>query len=137
MTPGAAQRTALLGGVALVAAIAALAATSPRIGGSSEGRALPQPVPNWYRALAAPYQPAASRGRTVCGQRLDREALGVAHPVLPCGVKIYVAYGGTQVLTQVIDRGPFAPGREFDVTKALADKIGLHGTQPIRWTFAR
>jgi rare lipoprotein A (peptidoglycan hydrolase) len=52
-------------------------------------------------------------------------------------VKVYIAYGGTRVLTQVIDRGPFVPGREFDITKALADKIGLHGTQPIRWTFAR
>jgi rare lipoprotein A len=57
--------------------------------------------------------------------------------VLPCGVKVYIAYEGTRVLTEVIDRGPFVPGREFDITKALADKIGLHGTQPIRWTFAR
>ena len=32
---------------------------------------------------------------------------------------------------------PNAPGREFDVTKALADEIGLHGTRSIRWSFAR
>jgi hypothetical protein len=41
------------------------------------------------------------------------------------------------VLTQVIDRGPNAPGREFNVTKALADEIGLHGTERIRWSYAR
>ena len=52
-------------------------------------------------------------------------------------MKLYIAYDGTRVLTQVIDRGPFVAGREFDITKALADRIGLHGTQPIKWTFAR
>jgi rare lipoprotein A (peptidoglycan hydrolase) len=40
------------------------------------------------------------------------------------------------VLTQVIDRGPYAPGREFQLTKALADEIDLHGVQPIKWRFA-
>jgi len=101
------------------------------------GRALPQPVSTWYTALAAPYNPARSRTRTVCGQRLDATTLGVAHPVLPCGVKIYISYRGTKVLTQVIDRGLKAPGREFYVTKALADRIGLHGTRSLRWTYAR
>jgi rare lipoprotein A (peptidoglycan hydrolase) len=136
MTPATAQRTVALGGVALIAAVLALAFGSPGVGGSDDRR-LPQPARTWYRALAAPYSATASRERTVCGQRLEAGTLGVAHPVLPCGVKIYIAFEGTRVLTEVIDRGPFVPGREFDITKALADKIGLHGTQPIRWTFAR
>jgi rare lipoprotein A (peptidoglycan hydrolase) len=63
--------------------------------------------------------------------------MGVAHPVLPCGAKVYLSYGGRRVLTQVIDRGPNKPGREFGVAKPLADEIGLHGTKPIRWSFAR
>jgi rare lipoprotein A (peptidoglycan hydrolase) len=137
VSPATAQRTVALGGVALIAAVLALAFGSPGDGGSDEGRALPQPARTWYRALAAPYGSATSRRRTACGQRLGAETLGVAHPVLPCGVKIYLAYEGTRVLTEVIDRGPFVPGREFDVTKALAERMGLHGTQPIRWTFAR
>jgi rare lipoprotein A (peptidoglycan hydrolase) len=131
-----AKRTVALGGVALIAAVLALAFGSADIRNSDEPK-LPQPAPTWYRALAAPYGATASRDRTACGQRLEAETLGVAHPVLPCGVKIYISYEGTRVLTQVIDQGPFVPGREFDITKALADKIGLHGTQPIRWTFAR
>jgi rare lipoprotein A (peptidoglycan hydrolase) len=137
MTPATAQRTVALGGVALIAAVLALAFGSPDLGGSDERPRLPQPARTWYRALAAPYAATASRDRTACGQQLEAETLGVAHPVLPCGVKVYIAYEGTRVLTEVIDRGPFVPGREFDITKALADKIGLHGTQPIRWTFAR
>jgi rare lipoprotein A len=137
VSPATAKRTVALGGVALIAALLALALGSPGDGRSDERRALPKPAGTWYRALAAPYGPTTSRRRTSCGQRLEAETLGVAHPVLPCGVKIYLSFGGTRVLTEVIDHGPFVPGREFDVTKALADRIGLHGTQPIRWTFAR
>jgi rare lipoprotein A (peptidoglycan hydrolase) len=68
---------------------------------------------------------------------IDKTTMGVANPVLPCGVKIYLQYNGTQVLTQVIDRGPDVPGREFDVTRALAKRLGLVGTRTIRWRFAR
>ena len=136
MSPATAQRTVALGGVALIAAVVALAVGSADVG-SGDRRDLPQPAPTWYRALAAPYGPSSARRRTDCGQQLQPETLGVAHPVLPCGIKVYIAYEGTRVLTQVIDHGPLVPGREFDLTKALADRIGLHGTQPIRWTFAR
>ena len=41
------------------------------------------------------------------------------------------------MLTTVVDRGPFAPGREFEVTPALADLLRLSGVQTIRWSFAR
>ena len=137
MSPATAQRTVALGGVALIAAVLALAFGSPDLDGSDGGRRLPQPARTWYRALAAPYGTATRRERTACGRRLEPGTLGVAHPVLPCGVKLYISFEGTRVLTEVIDRGPFVPGREFDVTKALADRIGLHGTQQIKWTFAR
>jgi rare lipoprotein A (peptidoglycan hydrolase) len=90
----------------------------------------------WRTALAAPYAPSV-RKRTACGQRVDAHTLGVAHPVLPCGVKIFLELDGKRVLTQVIDKGPAVPGREFDVTRALAARIGLRGTQQIRWRYAR
>ena len=135
MSAGAAKRTVVLAGVALLAALVSLALESPRHHRSKSG--LPEPAATWYPALAAPYNPARTRARTACGQRLDANTLGIAHPVLPCGVKIYISYGGKKVLTQVIDRGVQAPGREFYVTKALADRIDLHGTQRVRWTYAR
>jgi len=135
VSPGAAKRTVVLAGVALLAALVSLALESPRRHHAKSR--LPQPAATWYSALAAPYNPARTRTRTACGHRLDAKTLGIAHPVLPCGVKIYVSYQGTRVLTQVIDRGLKAPGRAFYVTKALADRIGLHGTQRVRWTYAR
>jgi hypothetical protein len=56
--------------------------------------------------------------------------------VLPCGAKIIIRFEGTDVLTQVIDRGTGVPGREFDLTAELARRIGLRGVQPVRWRFA-
>ena len=137
MTPGAAQRTVALGGVALIAVVVALALTGSPLSQPDDDPDLPQPVPSWYNALAAPYAPSRSRDRTACGQRTSPKLMGVAHPVLPCGVRLYISFRGTRVLTQVIDRGPFVPGRDFDITKPLADRIDLHGTQPIRWTYAQ
>jgi rare lipoprotein A (peptidoglycan hydrolase) len=132
--PAVAKRTLALAGVAVLAALVSIALASPR---HRHGHGLPQPVGTWYHALAAPYAPRASGGRTACGQRIGPRTLGVAHPVLPCGAKLYLAYGGRRVLTQVIDRGPNRPGRAFAVTKALANEIGLHGTRRITWAFAR
>lgn len=140
MRPALAQREVVLAGIALLAAITALALASARAG-SSEGRRLPEPVPapggGWYKALAAAGGESFSGRRTACGHLLQPDAIGVAHPVLPCGAKIFISYNDREVLTQVIDRGPFVPGREFDLTRRLARELGLRGTQPILWRFAR
>ena len=132
---GAVQRAAGLAAIALVAAVIPLALTHRDLGRSS-GTALPEAV-GWTTALAAPYGPSAGHRRTSCGIKFTDALQGVAHPVLPCGVKIYIAYRGKQALTQVVDRGPRVPGRTFDITVGLARKIGLHGTQRIRWAYAR
>ena len=91
----------------------------------------------YYTAKAAPYGPSAAHRRTACGQPFLKSTEGVAHPVLPCGVRLYIRFQGKEVLTQVVDRGPNVPGREFDITKALADRLDLHGTQTIQWRFAK
>jgi len=138
---GLARRGLALAAVAILGGVLAFAAGSWGSGGgeTTEPSARPVPVPGsgWYRALAAPYPVSTSRERTSCGQRLGPQTLGVAHPVLPCGVKLYISYGDKLVLTQVVDRGPGAPGRDFDITRALAARLGLVGTQQIRWRYAR
>jgi rare lipoprotein A (peptidoglycan hydrolase) len=134
------QRAVWLAGITLVAAIAALAITR-RDAGSN--RKLPRAVVvpgtenGYYTAKAAPYAPTKSRQRTACGQPFLKTTEGVAHPVLPCGVRLYIRFRGREVLTQVVDRGPNVPGREFDITKTLANRLDLHGTQTIQWRFAR
>jgi rare lipoprotein A (peptidoglycan hydrolase) len=134
------QRAVWLAGITLVAAIAALALTR-RDGDSSTDLPSAVVVPGtengYYTGRAAPYGPSEQRRRTACGQPFLKNTEGVAHPVLPCGVRLYIRFHGREVLTQVVDRGPNVPGRQFDVTRPLAAKIGLKGTQRVRWRYAR
>ena len=133
MTPVFAQRQVALAGVALLAAVVALVVArwndaSPVDGGT--------PETPWYRAVGAPYRPVADTA-SACGFKLKAESMGVAHPVLPCRARIVLSYEGREAITHVIDRGPSVPGRDFDITEALARELGLRGTQPIRWRFAQ
>ena len=135
-----AQRAVWLAGVTLVAAIAALAITRRDEGSHRDlpaAVAVPGTKNGYYTAKAAPYGPTRSHRRTACGRPFSKTTEGVAHPVLPCGVRLYIRFHGREVLTQVVDRGPNVPGREFDITKALANRLDLHGTQRIQWRFAR
>jgi rare lipoprotein A (peptidoglycan hydrolase) len=140
VTPLQLQRAVWLAGITFVAALAALALTRRDSGESSRlpgAVAVPGTKNGYYVTRAAPYGPTASHRRTACGQPFTKSTEGVAHPVLPCGVRLYIRFHGREVLTQVVDRGPNVPGREFDITKALANRLDLHGTQTIQWRFAR
>jgi rare lipoprotein A (peptidoglycan hydrolase) len=132
MTAVAGLRAAALAGVALVGVAIAIAIAHHR----QHTGTLPTPAGQWYAALAAPYSPSKHSQKSACGVLIGPRTAGVAHPVLPCGAKIYIEFEGKQVLTQVVDRGHTAPGRTFDVTQALAKLLGLEGTQTIRWRFA-
>jgi hypothetical protein len=127
-----APRVAALAGIAVLALAIAFAVARHGHHGSS----LPPAVGPWRTALAAAYTPSVPNAKGACGIAIGAKTIGVAHPVLPCGVKIYIDYGDRHVLTQVIDRGPATPGREFNLTIALAKLLGLDGTQEIRWRFA-
>lgn len=127
------MRAAALAGVAVLAVAIALAVASR----SHHRGSPPAGAGTWYTALAAPYTPAGHGRKGACGVAIGPKMIGVAHPVLPCGVKLYVQFGGRQVLTQVVDRGHTVPGREFDLTEQLAKVLGVQGTQTIRWRFAR
>jgi hypothetical protein len=139
VTAASVQRQVALAGIALLAAIVALALSSRGNGQSVAG--LPQPVPavggSWYTALAGAQQPRYGR-RTQCGYTLGPGTVGVTDSVLPCGILIYVAYKDSpHILTRVIDRRPVLPGRKFDLTPKLAEDLGVDGVQRIRWVFAR
>jgi rare lipoprotein A len=127
-----AQREVALAGVALLAAAIALAVVAKT---RSEASPLPA-AQGSYVALAGSSGPAAFGRRTACGAIIREKTQGVAHPVLPCGARIYISFRGKHVLTQVIDRGPTVPGRQFDLTDALARLLGLSGVQRIRWSYA-
>jgi len=129
-----ALRGALLAAVTLLAAAVVLLVVGHR-GKAAPGQ--PTGVGQWSKALAAPYSRPRGALRGACGVVVGPRTMGIAHPVLPCGVKLFVEYKGKTVLTQVIDRGPSVAGRRFDLTKALAATLGLQGTRLVRWRFAR
>jgi hypothetical protein len=132
------QRLLVLAGLALVGAIAAIGAIERS---EDDTNSLPEAVAapdgGWYEALAVPRRSPARGGRTACGYRLRPNTTGVGHPVLPCGTRIYVAYGDVEALTQVLARGSAAPRSQFVVTSALARQLGLASTDLIRWRYAR
>lgn len=141
MSPDLAQREAAIAAIALLAIVVGLALGSQRGDNSSRPR-LPEPVPapggGWYHASAAATgRDLTPGGTTACGQRVMGSTIGIAHPVFPCGVKLYVGYDDTEVLTQVIGRGPEAPNVQFGLTDALARALGVDGRQTVRYRYAR
>jgi hypothetical protein len=90
----------------------------------------------WYTALAGSRGAPRDAERTSCRSILTNRSLGVSHPVLPCGAKLFISFGGTEVLTEVIDRKLKRTGRQFELTEALAQRLGIDGTQEIKWRFA-
>lgn len=70
------------------------------------------------------YGPGFYGNRTACGQKLRKGTVGVAHKKLPCGTKVTFAYEGRWVRAKVIDRGPYIPGRKWDLTYQAALQLG-------------
>jgi hypothetical protein len=138
--PDLAQRQISIAAAALLAVVLGLALASQR-GGSPQVQlpeAVPAPGGGWYQARAAAtgrdLQPGTT---TACGHRIMGGTMGIAHPVLPCGVKLYINYDDEQVLTQVIGRGPEEPNVQFGLTDALARALGVDGRKTVRWRYAR
>lgn len=137
MSLSVAQRSLALGAVALLAATLALVLARDHRAASAAGSTPPTAAGSgWYEALAAPLAPSTGGERTSCGRVLEAGSLGVAHPVLPCGAKLVFAYGTVETPAEVIDRRPVGAGRQFELTQALAARLGLAGTQRLRWRFA-
>jgi hypothetical protein len=127
-----------LAAVALLAAVGSLALASRS--DDHPQRSLLRPVTleggQWRSSLAGGTPPRYGH-RTNCGIVLRPGTIGVTDSVLPCGIKLYVAYRDSpRVLTQVIEHRPVPPGRKFELTPRLAEKLGLDGVQPVSWVFA-
>jgi predicted RNA-binding Zn-ribbon protein involved in translation (DUF1610 family) len=127
----------MLAAVALLAAVAAMAIVAQN--GSNAGAAALTSAPapaGWNIAFAGSRGATGDAQRTTCGQVLAPQSLGVTHPVLPCGAKVILRSGSKQVLTEVIDNALVEPGRQLEVTDALAKMLGIEGTVELEWRFA-
>ena len=140
MSPALAQRALLLAAVTLLGGVIALSLAS-RLDGAGDSRNLPEavgpPGGGWYEAFAGRESNRVYGRPTACGHILERSTMGFAHPVLPCGAKIYLGHGGKEVLTQVVARGPTPGSVQFGLTESLACELGITRRDRIRWRFAR
>ena len=49
---------------------------------------------------------------------------------------LVIEYGGREARTQVVDKGPYSAGHEFDLTQPLAADLGVRRVATVRWRFA-
>ena len=130
MSAAGARRVAWLAAVSVLAvAVAVLVAHR-----HSHHVSLPAGAGPWHSALAASFEPS---GSTACGVTVGPQTVGIGHPVLPCGVRLYIRFGDRTVLTTVIDRGHVPSGRELNLTPKLAELLRVEGTQRVEWRFTR
>lgn len=109
-------------------------AATPVASGAQAGWAKTFTPMRW--AGATWYGPGLYGNRTACGQTLRPQTKGVAHRALPCGSTVKFAYRGRQVVTRVIDRGPFSRGKDWDLTHAVALELEFVGVGADRVGFA-
>lgn len=124
----------MLGAAALLAVAVSLALTARQQAGL-RAASLP-PSQGSYNALVGSSGARAVGQTTACGIVVGSSTMGIASPVLPCGVRLYLTYRGRHVLAPVIGRGPSGPGREFDLTQALARQLGITGVRRVSWSYA-
>ncbi len=85
-------------------------------------------------AAASYYGPGLYGNGVACGGTLSPGTLGVANKTLPCGSRVTLRYHGKTVTVPVIDRGPFAGNREYDLTAATKAKLGFPSTGTVLTT---
>jgi rare lipoprotein A (peptidoglycan hydrolase) len=79
------------------------------------------------------YGPGFYGNRTACGQVLRPGTVGVAHRSLPCGTRVRFVYRGRQLVTRVIDRGPYSYGHSWDLTNGAREALGFEGSNRVRY----
>ena len=86
----------------------------------------------------ASYYGKGFHGKTTAGgEKFDQGDLTAAHPTLPLGseAKVTNLETGESVEVEINDRGPYAKGRDIDLSKAAAKEIGIdkkNGEAPVK-----
>ena len=69
---------------------------------------------------------------TASGEKFNPNALTAAHKTLPFGTLLRVTHKGKSVIVRINDRGPFIKGRQLDLSRAAARKIGCGGVCTVK-----
>jgi hypothetical protein len=128
------QRQATLAAVALLGTLAALALSRAGDDGRAATPAV-APRVTWDQAQVSVLAAPALGRESACGVGLTERTIGVAHPVLPCGVVLVLEHDGRRVRAPVVEQGGVQGGVAFELTPALAGQLNVRGMQTIRWRF--
>ncbi len=79
------------------------------------------------RCVASYYDRGFAGKPTACGELYSPWAMTAAHRTLPFGswVRVRNLESGAEAIVRINDRGPFVSGRDIDLSKAAARKIGI------------
>jgi rare lipoprotein A (peptidoglycan hydrolase) len=86
----------------------------------------------WLTAVASNYSPTFT-GRGASGAAIGPYTMMVAHKTLPFHTLIEFMYKGKTCVASVEDRGPYTPGREFDLGPGVVRALGFSGVHPIQY----
>lgn len=132
--------------VVLAACCAALAlapASASAMTGGASPVVTPDPIEGGIAfgamrsAGATWYGPGLYGNNTACGQVLMPGTIGVAHRNLPCGTAVKFVHKGRQLVTHVIDRGPYTVGNAWDLTNGARLALDFEGVGKIRYALER
>lgn len=62
---------------------------------------------------------------TANGERFKPDGLTAAHKTLPFGTEVWIKHDDKTVKVRINDRGPFIKGRQIDLSRGAARKLGI------------
>jgi rare lipoprotein A (peptidoglycan hydrolase) len=93
-------------------------------------------IPQWhFDGNISWYGPGFYGKRTACGFAMTQELVGVANRTLPCGTRVTFRNpaNGRTMTVEVVDRGPYVDGRQWDMTAGLCLALNHCYTGSIYW----
>jgi len=87
---------------------------------------------DWQTGVASHYGRNFT-GRGASGEQIGPYSMIVAHKTLPFGTLIEFEYNGRRAVARVADRGPFTPGRDFDLGPGVVRVLDFSGVHEVRY----
>jgi rare lipoprotein A (peptidoglycan hydrolase) len=131
----AASQTALAEYEAKLAAEKAAAAKAAAARVAGKAKQPPQTLTGsgeWKTAVASHYSRTFT-GRGASGEEIGPYSMIVAHKTLPFGTLIEFEYKGKRAVARVADRGPYTPGRTFDLGPGVVRVLDFNGVHEVRY----
>lgn len=87
----------------------------------------------WKTGVASIYGMGAVGHHTSSGHVIRADSMIVAHKWLPFGTLVEFEYDGRRCVASVEDRGPYYPGRMWDLGPGVSRILGIEGVETVRW----